>query len=149
MSSGRTPYVCIVSLALVLGGVGCDSSSSGAPAAEQQVPSPAPAPPATPPAPDQSAVPSASPPADRWQTRAPELSDADIPPLPVVPYPAARPREVVREVYVFAARHPEVLSHVPCFCGCESRGHKHNDDCFVTERDDKGRPTKWEPHGIG
>jgi hypothetical protein len=148
MSSGRTPYVCIVSLALVLGGVGCDSSSSESPATAQQLPQPAPAPPAAPAA-DESAAPSASAAADHWQTHAPELSDADMPPLPVVPYPAARPMEVVREVYVFAARHPEVLSHVPCFCGCESRGHRHNDDCFVTERDDKGRPTKWEPHGIG
>src|SRR6187200_534966 len=149
MSSGRTPYVCLVSLALVLGGGGCDSSSSEAPATAQQLPQPAPAPPAAPaaPAPDAGAAPSATDTADRWQTHAPELSDADIPPLPAVPYPPARPMEVVREVYVFAARHPEVLSHVPCFCGCESRGHKHNDDCFVTERDDKGRPTKWEPHG--
>lgn len=88
-------------------------------------------------------------PARQWEARAPKLSDADIPPLPVVPYPPARPMEVVRAVYVFAARHPEVLSHVPCFCGCENRGHKHNDDCFVSERDAKGRPTKWEPHGVG
>jgi len=87
--------------------------------------------------------------ANQWETRAPQLGDADIPPLPTVPFAAARPMEVVRAVYVFAAKHPEVLSHVPCFCGCENRGHKHNDDCFVTERDAKGRPTKWEPHGIG
>jgi hypothetical protein len=86
---------------------------------------------------------------DRWATHAPDLVDADLPPLPVTPYPAARPMDVVRAVYVFAAKHPEVLSHVPCFCGCESRGHRHNDDCFVSARDAKGRPTKWEPHGVG
>src|SRR4051812_18300184 len=77
------------------------------------------------------------------------LTDADIPPLPATPFAPARPIEVVRAVYMFAARHPEVLSHVPCFCGCESRGHRHNDDCFVASRDAKGRPTAWEPHGVG
>jgi hypothetical protein len=57
--------------------------------------------------------------------------------------------EIVRAVYTFAADHPEVLSKVPCFCGCESRGHRHNDDCFVTARDASGRVTAWEPHGVG
>jgi hypothetical protein len=79
----------------------------------------------------------------------PAITDADIPPLPVVPFAPARPMDVVRAVYVFAAKHPEVLSHVPCFCGCESRGHRHNDDCFVSARDAQGRPTVWEPHGVG
>jgi|SRR4051812_34030805 hypothetical protein len=72
---------------------------------------------------------------------------ADLPPLPLTP--AARPLEVVRAVFTFAADHPEVLSKMPCFCGCENRGHKHNDDCFVTARDARGRVTAWEPHGVG
>jgi Protein of unknown function with PCYCGC motif len=151
MSSGRTSRACLVALALALGAVGCDSNSSEPPVSAQQAPAPAPAAPVAPPAPvaDAGAATAAAPPADQWETRAPSLSDADIPPLPTAPFPLARPEEVVRAVYVFAAKHPEVLSHVPCFCGCESRGHKHNDDCFVMERDAKGRPTKWEPHGLG
>src|SRR5689334_8460824 len=72
-------------------------------------------------------------------TVAPDITDAEIPPLPVTPFPAARPMEIVRAVYVFAAKHPEVLNQVPCFCGCENRGHRHNDDCFVASRDAKGR----------
>ena len=79
----------------------------------------------------------------------PAITDADIPPLPVTPFMAARPMEIVRAVYVFAAKHPEVLNKIPCFCGCEHRGHRHNDDCFVSARDDRGRPTVWEPHGVG
>ncbi|HVD93062.1 MAG TPA: PCYCGC motif-containing (lipo)protein, partial [Vicinamibacterales bacterium] len=55
----------------------------------------------------------------------PAIRDEELPPLPVTPFPAARPMEVVRAVYTFAARHPEVLSKMPCFCGCESRGHRH------------------------
>ena len=76
-------------------------------------------------------------------------SPSDLPPLPQVPFPAARPMPIVEAVYRFAAAHPEVLSQMPCFCGCENRSHRHNDDCFVSARDERGRVTAWEPHGIG
>ncbi len=69
-----------------------------------------------------------------------------LPPLPNVPYPPARPLEVTRAVYAFAARSPEVLRYVPCFCGCEHHGHQGNDDCFVASRGADGRP-QWEMHG--
>ena len=70
-------------------------------------------------------------------------------PLPRVRFAPARPMPVVEAVFHFAADHPEVLSRIPCFCGCENSGHKHNDDCFVSARDERGRVTAWEPHGIG
>jgi PBP1b-binding outer membrane lipoprotein LpoB len=76
-------------------------------------------------------------------------SPLDLPPLPQVPFPAARPMPIVEAAYRFAATHPDVLSQMPCFCGCENRGHRHNDDCFVSARDERGRVTAWEPHGIG
>ncbi len=66
-------------------------------------------------------------------------------PLPELPYPPARP--FAKDVFAFAAEHPEVLSYVPCFCGCERSGHKDNDDCFVASRDAKGNVTGWEMHG--
>jgi hypothetical protein len=59
----------------------------------------------------------------------------------------SRPREVIQAVYEYAARHPEVLHYVPCFCGCERSGHQNNDDCFISGRDASGRP-QWEPHGM-
>lgn len=37
----------------------------------------------------------------------------------------------VREIYEFAARRPDVLHYLPCFCGCWRAGHKSNYDCFV------------------
>src|SRR4051812_3437409 len=43
---------------------------------------------------------------------------ATLPPLPFQAYPPPRPMETVKAVYRFAAEHPEVLSYVPCFCGC-------------------------------
>jgi hypothetical protein len=79
----------------------------------------------------------------------PAYNGDDWPPLPVSEYPPARPVEVVRAVYEFAARHPEVLSYVPCFCGCErSAGHGDNYDCFIRGRDANGRP-QWDGHGAG
>jgi hypothetical protein len=72
----------------------------------------------------------------------------NLPPLPLDSVPPARPMEVVRAVYKFAAEHPEVLGYVPCYCGCERDGHRGNDDCFVAARNAVGDVTQWDPHGI-
>jgi hypothetical protein len=72
----------------------------------------------------------------------------NLPPIPFDSNPPARPAEVVRAVYKFAAEHPEVLSYVPCYCGCEREGHRGNEDCFVTARNAKGDVTEWDPHGV-
>jgi Protein of unknown function with PCYCGC motif len=72
----------------------------------------------------------------------------DLPPLPGDLAEAARPAEVVRAAYEFAARHPEVLKYVPCFCGCSVAGHRDNEDCFVSSRDTAGHVTAWTLHGM-
>jgi hypothetical protein len=71
-----------------------------------------------------------------------------LPPLQFEQY-LARPAAVVQSVYEFAARHPEVLQYVPCYCGCENLGHKGNHECFVKRRAADGRVLQWEPHGSG
>jgi len=63
-------------------------------------------------------------------------------------YATARPPEVVKAAYKFAAEHPEILSYVPCFCGCERMGHRGNEDCFVKARDVNGDVVAWEDHGM-
>jgi hypothetical protein len=73
---------------------------------------------------------------------------AVLPPLPFDSSPPARPMDVVRSAYAFAAEHPEVLSYVPCYCGCERSGHRGNEDCFVTRRDEHDDVVEWEPHGM-
>jgi Protein of unknown function with PCYCGC motif len=72
----------------------------------------------------------------------------ELPPLPQVQFAAARPLPLTNAAYEFAGRHPDVLQAMPCFCGCERNGHRHNGDCFVARRDADGRP-QWSPHGIG
>ena len=72
---------------------------------------------------------------------------ADLPLLPAGAPAAPRPLAVVKAAYEFAARHPEVISYVPCFCGCERGGHTSNESCFVAGRH-QGTIT-WDNHGAG
>ncbi|MEP7309237.1 MAG: PCYCGC motif-containing (lipo)protein [Acidobacteriota bacterium] len=72
----------------------------------------------------------------------------DYPPLELPAYPLGRSPEVITAAYRFAAEHPEVLTYVPCFCGCERSGHKGNEDCFVKSRAANGDVSEWEPHGM-
>lgn len=77
------------------------------------------------------------------------MAKYNVPPLPNVGFAPVRPMDVVRATYDFAAQHPEVLSFVPCFCGCGSQGHKANESCFVARRDSKGNVLEWDTHGFG
>jgi hypothetical protein len=71
------------------------------------------------------------------------------PPIPSPGFAPGRPVDQTRAVYDFAAQHPEVLKFVPCYCGCESSGHPHNESCFVKSRDAQGNVTQWDTHGYG
>jgi TPR repeat protein len=72
--------------------------------------------------------------------------------LPSVPFQAGyeppRPPAVVMAAYQFAAEHPEILSYIPCFCGCERAGHQGNTDCFVRSRAINGDVLEWDEHGV-
>jgi hypothetical protein len=72
-----------------------------------------------------------------------------LPALPRVGFEPPRSMAVIQQVYEFAARHPEVLQHVPCYCGCERVGHNGNHDCFVKTRATNGRVAEWDAHGMG
>jgi hypothetical protein len=83
----------------------------------------------------------------------PSYKPAPPGPLPAIPYdgyPSPRPMQVVQAVYEFAARKPDVLQYMPCYCGCErSAGHRGNHDCFVKRRAADGRVLEWDSHGYG
>jgi hypothetical protein len=55
------------------------------------------------------------------------------------------------EAYVFAAKHPEVLRYMPCFCGCEAERFQHesNYDCFVDIIDRTGALPRVSPDPMG
>jgi hypothetical protein len=73
---------------------------------------------------------------------------ASYPPVPYQEFAPPRPVQTVNAAFQFAAEHPEVLSYIPCFCGCEHGGHRGNEDCFVRSRAQNGDVTEWEPHGV-
>jgi hypothetical protein len=92
-------------------------------------------------APAQQPVPTAPP-----KPRPP--ANAQMPEIDFGEFSPARPVDQVRSAHYFAAKYPDVAQYVPCFCGCETRGHTGSDDCFVQSRDAEGRVTSWEPHGV-
>jgi hypothetical protein len=81
--------------------------------------------------------------------RAQAPARVSTPPFPNPGFAPGRPLDTTRAVYDFAAQHPEILKYVPCYCGCESSGHPHNESCFVKARDAKGNVTAWDAHGYG
>ena len=54
----------------------------------------------------------------------------------------------VKEAYVFAAKHPEVLQYIPCYCGCGAMGHESNLNCYIS---DASRPESiaFDNHAAG
>lgn len=94
---------------------------------------------------------SAQAPAKKAATPAPSQAAQKItfPPIPSPGFAPGRPVDQTRAVYQFAAEHPEVLKYVPCYCGCESSGHPHNESCFVKRRDQAGNVVEWDTHGYG
>ncbi len=80
----------------------------------------------------------------------PRYIAADLPLLPLGVTSAIRPLPIMKAAYEFAARHPEVMHYVPCFCGCgQHAGHKDNHDCFVGARGSDGKVLSWETHALG
>jgi hypothetical protein len=71
--------------------------------------------------------------------------DQSWPSLPGSGQPA-RPIEVVRQAYAFAARRGDVLQYLPCYCGCERQGHRSNRDCFLKGKTAAGLPS-WDAMG--
>jgi hypothetical protein len=98
----------------------------------------------TPPATSASAA--TTPPASDYSSTS--VIAADLPPLKASLNRGVASPETIRLAYEFAARHPEVLKYVPCFCSCERLGHTGNESCFVGSRDKKGNVTEWEIHGM-
>lgn len=54
----------------------------------------------------------------------------------------------VQQAYRFAASNPDILSELPCYCGCGAMGHVSNYSCYVQEgsRDDA---LVYDNHALG
>ncbi len=54
----------------------------------------------------------------------------------------------VQEAYQFAAANPNLMRHIPCYCGCGNVGHTSNYDCYVISVDGQGSIT-FDEHALG
>ncbi|MGH7567502.1 MAG: PCYCGC motif-containing (lipo)protein [Gemmatimonadales bacterium] len=69
--------------------------------------------------------------AEPEMSRAVRQEYAPVTSVLVFPEQVRLARPELRELYEFAARRPDVLHYVPCFCGCASAGHRSAYDCFI------------------
>ncbi len=54
----------------------------------------------------------------------------------------------VQQAYQFAAANPDVMTHIPCYCGCGSMGHSSNYSCYVSSNSPDGSIT-YDNHALG
>jgi hypothetical protein len=55
---------------------------------------------------------------------------------------------VVKQAYQFAVANPDVLTQLPCYCGCGGMGHTSNYSCYVADVDAGGTPA-FDGHALG
>jgi hypothetical protein len=73
--------------------------------------------------------------------------DPSWPELPGASGFASHPFELIRAAYAFAARRPDVVQYLPCYCGCEKQGHQSLQFCFVKKRTASGI-AEWDGMGF-
>lgn len=71
-----------------------------------------------------------------------------IAPLAQMPHDVREAPFVVREAYQFAAYNPDVVTALPCYCGCGAMGHTSNYSCYVAGRDENGEIV-YDNHALG
>lgn len=54
----------------------------------------------------------------------------------------------VRDAYRFAVANPEIMTKIPCYCGCGSMGHQHAQQCFVKDVAPSGT-IEFDNHAAG
>ncbi len=72
----------------------------------------------------------------------------ELAPLAEMPAEVQAAPVTVREAYQFAVANPDVLSQLPCYCGCGAMGHVSNASCYLQEDDGTGAMT-FDNHALG
>ena len=54
----------------------------------------------------------------------------------------------VQQAYQFASANPDVMTQIPCYCGCGSMGHISNYSCYVSSVGADGSIT-YDNHALG
>ena len=56
--------------------------------------------------------------------------------------------KVVQEAYQFAVANPDMMTHIPCYCGCGDMGHTSNYACYVSGQGPDGE-LQYDSHALG
>lgn len=54
----------------------------------------------------------------------------------------------VQQAYQFNVANPDVMTQIPCYCGCGSMGHTSNYDCYVADVAADGA-ISYDTHALG
>ena len=81
------------------------------------------------------------------EARSPHVQwDSQWPPLPATQRRIGSPEDI-QHSYAFAARREDVVSYLPCYCGCARQGHTSLRSCFIKSRTADGQPV-WDAMGF-
>jgi len=71
------------------------------------------------------------------------MASLDDMPLDVQTAPVA-----VQQAYQFNVANPDVMTQLPCYCGCGAMGHTSNYSCYVSGVEPDGKIT-YDTHALG
>ncbi len=69
-------------------------------------------------------------------------------PMSMMPDDVKSAPVVTQQAYQFAVANPDVMQHIPCYCGCGAMGHTSNYSCYVESVDAAGK-VKFDGHALG
>ena len=74
--------------------------------------------------------------------------DLAMAPLEQMPPDVQNAPVTVQQAYQFNVANPDVMTQIPCYCGCGSMGHTSNYSCYVSGVDTDGKIT-YDTHALG
>lgn len=80
-------------------------------------------------------------------TTAPE-HNLTMAPMAQMPAEVKSAPVVTQQAYQFAAANPDMMKHIPCYCGCGAMGHTSNYSCYVQSVDAAGN-IQFDGHALG
>jgi hypothetical protein len=81
-------------------------------------------------------------------TSSPAHDDLAMASLAGMPMDVQQAPVKVQQAYQFVAANPDVMKHIPCYCGCGAMGHTSNYSCYVAGVAADGKIT-YDPHALG
>ncbi len=72
-----------------------------------------------------------------------KLTELQLAPLADMPDFAQSASPEAQEAYRFAVAYPQQLEYIPCYCGCNSLGHKNNLECYLKP---SGQAVEFDNH---